>query len=68
MKPVSMTENACGAPSCAWSASRRRRYAAIQEQGTEVLVIDDVDEMVPMLARMAAKRRTGYRALGYKIE
>jgi superfamily II DNA or RNA helicase len=35
---------------------------------TEVLVVDYVDETVPMLARMAAKRRTGYRALGYTIE
>jgi superfamily II DNA or RNA helicase len=35
---------------------------------TEVLVVDYVDEMVPMLARMAAKRRTGYRALGYTVE
>lgn len=35
---------------------------------TEVLVVDYVDELVPMLARMAAKRRTGYRALGYKVE
>jgi superfamily II DNA or RNA helicase len=35
---------------------------------TEVLVVDYVDEAVPMLARMAAKRRTGYRALGYTIE
>jgi superfamily II DNA or RNA helicase len=35
---------------------------------TEVLVVDYVDEMVPMLARMAAKRRTGYRALGYTFE
>ena len=35
---------------------------------TEVLVVDYVDELVPMLARMAAKRRTGYRALGYKFE
>jgi superfamily II DNA or RNA helicase len=35
---------------------------------TEVLVVDYVDETVPMLARMAAKRRTGYRALGYAIE
>ena len=35
---------------------------------TEVLVLDYVDELVPMLARMAAKRRTGYRALGYKVE
>jgi superfamily II DNA or RNA helicase len=35
---------------------------------TEVLVVDYVDEAVPMLVRMAAKRRTGYRALGYTIE
>jgi hypothetical protein len=37
-----------------------RRHAA----KTEVLVVDYVDELVPVLARMAAKRRTGYRALG----
>jgi superfamily II DNA or RNA helicase len=35
---------------------------------TEVLVVDYVDEMVPILARMAAKRRAGYRTLGYVIE
>jgi len=35
---------------------------------TEVLVVDYVDEAVPVLARMAAKRRSGYRALGYTIE
>jgi superfamily II DNA or RNA helicase len=35
---------------------------------TEVLVVDYVDELVPVLARMAAKRRTGYRALGYTVE
>jgi superfamily II DNA or RNA helicase len=35
---------------------------------TEVFVVDYVDEAVPMLARMAAKRRTGYRALGYSLE
>jgi superfamily II DNA or RNA helicase len=35
---------------------------------TEVLVVDYVDEMVPILARMAARRRTGYRALGYTFE
>ena len=35
---------------------------------TEVIVVDYVDEAVPMLARMAAKRRTGYRALGYTLE
>jgi superfamily II DNA or RNA helicase len=35
---------------------------------TEVLVVDYVDEAVPLLTRMAAKRRAGYRALGYTIE
>ncbi|GLI94686.1 DEAD/DEAH box helicase [Methylocystis echinoides] len=35
---------------------------------SEVLVVDYVDEQVPVLARMAAKRRLGYRALGYTIE
>jgi superfamily II DNA or RNA helicase len=32
---------------------------------TEVVVVDYVDELVPVLARMATKRRLGYRALGY---
>jgi superfamily II DNA or RNA helicase len=35
---------------------------------TEVLVVDYVDDLVPILARMAAKRRSGYRALGYRVE
>ncbi len=35
---------------------------------TEVVVVDYVDELVPVLARMAARRRTGYRALGYTVE
>lgn len=34
----------------------------------DVLVVDYVDQAVPVLARMAAKRRAGYRALGYLIE
>jgi superfamily II DNA or RNA helicase len=34
----------------------------------DVLVVDYVDATVPVLARMAAKRRAGYRALGYVIE
>jgi superfamily II DNA or RNA helicase len=34
----------------------------------DVLVVDYVDGTVPVLARMAAKRRLGYRALGYVIE
>ena len=35
---------------------------------TEVLVVGYVDELVPVLASMAAKRRMGYRALGYTVE
>ena len=34
----------------------------------DVLVVDYVDSSVPVLARMAAKRRVGYRALGYVME
>jgi len=34
----------------------------------DVLVVDYVDSTVSVLARMAAKRRVGYRALGYVIE
>lgn len=40
-----------------------------QHEGkTEVLVFDYADEAVPVLARIAAKRRAGLRALGYRIE
>ena len=35
---------------------------------SDVLVVDYVDSGVPVLARMAAKRRAGYRTLGYAIE
>jgi superfamily II DNA or RNA helicase len=35
---------------------------------SDVLVVDYVDANAPILARMAAKRRTGYRALGYNFE
>jgi superfamily II DNA or RNA helicase len=34
----------------------------------DVLVVDYVDNTVLVLARMAAKRRAGYRAMGYVIE
>ncbi|MDQ6831225.1 MAG: DEAD/DEAH box helicase [Gemmatimonadota bacterium] len=33
----------------------------------EVVVYDYVDALVPVLARMSMKRRSGYRALGYSI-
>ncbi len=41
-----------------------RRHAA----KADVLVVDYVDAAVPVLARMAATRRAGYRTLGYTIE
>jgi superfamily II DNA or RNA helicase len=34
----------------------------------EVIVYDYVDRVVPVLARMAAKREKGYKALGYVLE
>jgi hypothetical protein len=34
----------------------------------QVLVYDYVYAVVPVLARMAAKRRAGYRPLGYQLE
>ena len=34
----------------------------------DVLVVDYVDSCVPVLSKMAAKRRAGYRALGYVME
>jgi len=34
----------------------------------EVIVYDYVDRAVPVLARMAAKRERGYKALGYVLE
>jgi len=33
----------------------------------EVIIYDCVDPRVPMLARMAARRRAGYGSLGYEI-
>jgi len=33
----------------------------------EVIVYDYVDSGVPLLARIALKRQTGYRSLGYEI-
>ena len=32
-----------------------------------VLIYDYVDSEVPVLARMYAKRRAGYKAIGYEI-
>ena len=37
------------------------------DQKKEVVIYDYLDENVPMLARMYAKRRRGYQALGYEV-
>jgi hypothetical protein len=34
----------------------------------DVIVYNYVDSAVPALARMAAKRETGYKSLGYAID
>ena len=44
------------------------RLHRLHDRKKDVLVMDYVDQAVPVLARMAAKRRAGYRALGYVIE
>ena len=44
------------------------RLHRLHDRKKDVLVVDYVDQAVPVLARMAAKRRAGYRALGYVIE
>lgn len=43
------------------------RLHRLHDRKREVVIYDYVDRNVPMLARMAAKRRTGYGALGYEI-
>ena len=43
------------------------RLHRLNDAKREVIIYDYVDMRVPVLARMAAKRRIGYRAIGYKI-
>ena len=45
-------------------AGRLHRQSASKK---DVIIYDYVDFEVPVLARMYAKRRTGYRAIGYEI-
>jgi superfamily II DNA or RNA helicase len=55
----------------AWKGTLAQYVGRLHRQHdakTDVLVVDYVDSAVPVLARMAAKRRTGYRALGYAME
>ncbi len=44
------------------------RLHRLHDRKRDVLVIDFVDQLIPVLTRMAAKRRTGYRSLGYELE
>ena len=43
------------------------RLHSLHDAKREVIIYDYVDMCVPVLARMAAKRRIGYQAIGYKI-
>ncbi|MDU8913939.1 TOTE conflict system archaeo-eukaryotic primase domain-containing protein [Aestuariicoccus sp. MJ-SS9] len=55
----------------AWKGTLAQYVGRLHRQHDEkkdVLVVDYIDSSVPVLARMAAKRRTGYRALGYVME
>ena len=55
----------------AWKGTLAQYVGRLHRQHDEkkdVLVVDYIDSSVPVLARMAAKRRTGYRALGYLLE
>ncbi len=44
------------------------RLHRLHDGKKDVLVVDYIDQTVPVLARMATKRRAGYRALGYVTE
>jgi superfamily II DNA or RNA helicase len=55
----------------AWKGTLAQYVGRLHRQHdgkADVLVVDYVDDGVPVLARMAAKRRAGYRALGYTLE
>ena len=43
------------------------RLHRLHDAKREVIIYDYVDMHVPVLTRMAAKRRIGYQAIGYKI-
>ena len=55
----------------AWKGTLAQYVGRLHRQHVgkkDVLVVDYVDNCVPVLSRMAAKRRAGYRALGYVME
>jgi superfamily II DNA or RNA helicase len=43
------------------------RLHRLNDAKREVIIYDYVDMRVPVLARMAAKRRIGYQAIGYEV-
>jgi superfamily II DNA or RNA helicase len=43
------------------------RLHRLHDTKREVIIYDYVDNGVPVLARMAVKRRKGYQAIGYKV-
>jgi superfamily II DNA or RNA helicase len=43
------------------------RLHRLNDAKREVIIYDYADMRVPILARMAAKRRAGYQAIGYKV-
>jgi len=46
---------------------RDRQIVRLRHAKREVIIYDHVDMRVPVLARMAAKRRIGYQSIGCKI-
>ena len=50
------------------TGAMRRRLHRDHDGKREVIVYDYVDRAVSVLARMAAKREKGYKALGYVLE
>jgi superfamily II DNA or RNA helicase len=43
------------------------RLHRLHDTKREVIIYDYVDMSVPVLARMATKRRVGYQTIGYRI-
>ena len=43
------------------------RLHRLNDAKREVIIYDYADMRVPVLARMAAKRRVGYQAIGYQV-
>jgi hypothetical protein len=55
----------------AWKGSLAQyanRLYCLHDAKREVIICDYVDMSVPVLARMAAKRRVGYQSIGYRIQ